>query len=323
MFETIINGIKEKFRISDKDNWISERLNEIETHRLNFDTLPFKIVDIKDNGFLTKVKGLYSYISFYHMPWKYFDTDSWIAIAPSLIGKKFFCKIHKTDKDLRAIFLNGEFPQFKKTELIIGEEYTGLIIKKSQYGLFIDIGYHFGWKCGSMVGLLHRTQLDTSISLVDIELGAEIRVIYLGLNENNQLLVSNDYTDIDWIKGIPQGLTGQILWVRIVRKSDEEGIGFLVLGKYKSSLTINKQDYLPKYRKEIIRAKNALSDGKIINCEVSGFDDKKRILKLKWLVGIDMDINNDFSIMKIIDEQAVKRLMAVKYEIASEINENN
>ena len=50
------------------------------------------------------------------MPWKYYDTDSWKAIAPSLIGKMFFCKIHKIDKDPISIIFkwkNGHSQEVK------------------------------------------------------------------------------------------------------------------------------------------------------------------------------------------------------------------
>lgn len=71
----------------------------------------------------------------------------------------------------------------------IGEEYKGLIIKTADYGLFIDIGYHFDWKCGSMAGLLHKTQLAGSESLEDYKLGQEIKTIYHKPNKKRQIVV--------------------------------------------------------------------------------------------------------------------------------------
>lgn len=315
ILEFIINGIKEKFGIPYKDDWISERLNEIETHKDNFDTLPFKIIELKDSGFLTKVKGLYSYISFYHMPWKYFYTDSWIAIAPSLIGKKFFCKIHKIDKDPIAILLNGELPQFKKAELTIGEEYKGLIIKITDYGLFIDIGCHFDWKCGSLTGLLHKSQLADNEDLNIFKLGQEITTFYQELNEKGQPIFCNDREKIDWQMGKPQELVGQTLWAKVVREPDNNKIDLLVKGKYKADLTINKQDYAPKYRKKIKNAKNELTNGEIINCEVTGFNLKHKTLKVKWHTEIDTDIMIDNSILNNLDNKTLEKLISLKNKI--------
>jgi hypothetical protein len=315
IFESIINGLKERFGISDKDDWISGRLNEIENHRDNFDTLPFKIVEQKDFGFLTKVKGLYSYISFYHMPWKYFDTESWIAIAPSLIDKKFFCKIHKIDKDSIAIILNGELPQFKKAELAIGDEYKGLIIKISDYGLFVDIGYHFDWKCGSMTGLLHKSQLAVNEKLSDFKLGQEIKTVYQGLNDNGQPVFSNDREKIDWQMGKPQELVGQTIWVKVIRQPESKTVDLLVRGKYKATLTIDKQAYAPKYRKKIRNAKNELTHGELINCEVTGFNEKNRTLKVNWLTEIDTDIMVDNSILNNLDNKTLEKLITLKNRI--------
>ncbi|MFW5701142.1 MAG: S1 RNA-binding domain-containing protein [Cyclobacteriaceae bacterium] len=315
IFESIINGIKERLGLSDKDDWITERLNEIENHRDNFDTLPFKIVELKDFGFLTKVKGLYSYISFYHMPWKYYDKDSWIAIAPSLIDKKFYCKIHKIDKDPTVIILNGEIPQFKKAELIIGEEYKGLIIKITDYGLFIDIGFHYNWKCGSITGLLHKSQLTDNEKISDYELGQEIKTVYQELNKSGQPVFSNDREKIDWQIGKPQKLVGQTIWAKVIRQPESKAVYLLIKGKYKSVLTINKQAYAPKYRKIIKKAKNDLKHGEIVNCEVTGFNEKNRILKVKWLIEIDTEIIVDNSISNNLDNDTLKKLITLKNKI--------
>jgi len=312
IFESIINGIKDKLGISDKEDWITERLNEIENHRDNFDTLPFKIVELKDFGFLTKVKGLYSYISFYHMPWKYYDTDSWIAIAPSLIDKRFYCKIHKVDKDPIAIILNGELPQFKKIELTIGEEYNGLIVKFYDFGVLVDIGFHYDWKCGSMTGLLHKSQFDANEDITDFKLGQEIKTICQEINDNGQPVFCNDREKIDWQMGKPQELVGQAMWAKVVRKHDNNNIDLLVRGKYKSDLSLKKLGYPSKYRKKIKRIKDELKDGDIINCEVTGFNKKNRTLTVKWMIEIDTDIIVDNSILNNLDNETLEKLLTLK-----------
>jgi ribosomal protein S1 len=314
-FDFLINGIKEKLGISDKNDWISERLNEIEIHRDNFETLPFKIVELKEFGFLTKLKGLYSYISFYHMSWKYFDNESWTAIAPNLIDKTFFCKIHKIDKDPIAIILNGELPQFKKAELIIGEEYKGLIIKITDYGLFIDIGFHFNWKCGSITGLLHKSQFTANEKIGDYELGQEITTVYQEINKNGQPVFSNDREKIDWQIGKPQELVGQTIWAKVIRQPDSKTVNLLVKGKYKSILTIDKQAYAPKHRKKLKKAKNQLKHGEIVNCEVLGFNKTNRTLKVNWITEIDTEIMVDNSISNNLDNDTLKKLITLKNKI--------
>lgn len=315
IFETIINGIKEKFITTGKDNWIPERLYEMEEHRDNFDTLPFKIIELKDFGFLTKVKGLYSYISFYHMPWKYVDTESWIAIAPCLIGKKFYCKIHKVDKDPIAIILNGELPQFKKVELTIGQEYNGLIIKKVDYGFFIDIGNHFDWSCGSVIGLMHKSQIANSEDLTNHKIGEQISIIYQGLNDNGQYLFSNDREKTDWQLGAPQGLIGEIMWAKVVRKENSNQIDLLIRGIYKAKLSLDKSQS-SKYKRKLKQLKNGLVNGQIVNCEILEANDKNKTLKVKWLAEIDTDIELDNSLINNLDKETITNLIKVKNRLS-------
>lgn len=315
IFESINRRIREKFGITDKDDWISERLNEIETHRDNCDTLSFKIVELKKLGFLTKVKGLYSYISFYHMPWKYYDIDSWIAIAPKLIGKKFSCKIYKIDKDPIVIILDGKLPQFKKAELTIGEKYKGLIVKISRFGLFVDLGYHFDWKCGSLTGLLHKSQLGENEKMEDFKLGQEITTVYQRVNNNGQLVFCNDIEKIDWQLNKSHELIGQIMWARIIKIPDSEAVDVLVENKHKAILTINKHAYAPKHRKRIKQAKNDLNNGEIVNCEVIEFNEKTKTLKVNWLAEIDTDIVVNNSILNNLDIETIQKLKALKNNI--------
>jgi ribosomal protein S1 len=322
IFDSIINIVKERFGISQKSGWISERLNELEIHRENFDTLPFKIVELKNFGFLTKVKGLYSFIPFNYMPWKYSDNDSWIAIAPSLINKKFFCKIHEFDKDRPSIILSAELPQFKKAELINGEEYNGLITRISDFGVFIDIGYHFDWRCGSLIGLLHKSQLADNEELSDFRLGQEITTIFQEMNENGQPVFSNDRVKTDWQMGKPQELVGQTIWVNVARQTDNKIVNFLVKGKYKADLIIDKQIYPSKYRKKIINAKKELSHGEIINCEVTGFNERNKTLKINWLTELDTEIKVDNSILNNLDDKTIEKLITLRKNMSIQIIDN-
>lgn len=311
-YNSIVNRFRNKFGKSDKVDWISERLDEIENHQGNDDTIPFRIVGVKDAGFLTKVKGVFSYISFYYMPWKYNDIDFWKAIAPKLIGKKFLGKIYRIDKDPIAIVLNGDFPQFENAELTIGEEYKGLIIKTADYGLLIDIGYHFDWKCGSVVGLLHKRQLSDSENLEDYKLGQEIQTIYHKRNKKGQIGFCNDREKVDWEIGKPQKLIGQTTWATVIRHDDNTTIDLLVEGKYRAILKVDKKAFAPKYRKEIKSAKNQLKDTEIIHCEVTGILETDKMLKVNWLTEIDTYMVVDNSIVNILDNEALEKLMKLK-----------
>ncbi len=320
MFQSIVNEIKNKLKISDKENkkkkdWKSERLHELEIHRLHLDTLPFKIVEVKEYGFLAKVKGIYAYISFHHMPWKYVNRDAWNHVAPTLIGKIFYSKVIKVDMERISIHLDADLPQFKQAELSIGELYRGVIINKKKYGLFIDIGYHFNWRYGSIVGLMHKSQLDVLVNFDDMEAGSTTVVIYLGENEEGKVSLTQNETDVDWALGIPQQMVGQNVWVEVGSNEVPPDRRFIVLGKYRGKIIINRILY-PTGSKKMGRAKKALPEGEIITCEVLGFDEKRRVLELKWLKKNQPEKIPlyGYSMNELLDYQSLVNLLHIKTE---------
>ena len=282
---------------TDNNEWIYERLLEIEGHKENGDTLPFKIIGFKENGFLAKVKGLYAFISFHHMPWKYSSAEPWFAIAPSLKSKVFFCRIHKVDRDHNLVLLNGEFPQFKRAGLTMGESYTGLIIKITGSGLVVDIGSHFDWKCGSLTGFLHVSRLAENEKLSEFKVGQEITTAFQKRMADGQLVFCSDRDHLDWQMGIPLALVGKKMWVRVVRESGNKKVELLVRGKYKAKLVFDQEEGTSNHKKKIKRLKNVVGDGGIINCEVTGYDKKSRLLMVNWSeeAGKDSMIENSIS----------------------------
>ena len=112
--------------------------------------------------------------------------------------------------------------------------------------------------------------------------------------------------------GQTQELLGQIVWTQVAREPGESEIKYLVKGKYNGKITTKY--HLPKYREKIARAMNGLKNGKIINCEVKGFNNKKEILELKWMIELDTEIVLDRSIMNNLDNETLQKLTAIKNE---------
>ncbi len=315
IWDNFVNDLKVVFSSTEKKEWLDKLIENIEKQQFEDVNLPFKIIKINEKGFVVKVSGLFAFISFNHMPWKYNDIDSWIAISPKLIGKVFFCKIHQLKKEPLSIIVNGNIPQFKKTELIVGDEYVGVIIKKLKHGILVDIGCHFDWKCGSIVGFLHKSQFGFKDSFLNCTIGDEIQLCYQGLNEVEQIVLSQNTEINDWNSGKPQALVGKIVFVRVVRYQDETKIGFLVNEKYKGNITLLKKDYTPKYRRIISEAKRKLSDGEIINCEVIGFSVWKMSLALRWIVDLDTEMLIQDSIINKLDNNSLEKMIEKRNEI--------
>jgi ribosomal protein S1 len=321
IFKNIIKGI---FRKPNKKEWLDRLVKNLETQSLKDVNLPFRIEELKDTGFKVKILGLYAFVSLNHMPWTYNCASSWKSISPKLIGKIFYCRVHSVNKDPSLwIIIDGKVPQFRKTELMIGESYKGIIIEKSKYGVFVDIGYHFDWKCGSFVGLLHRLQFESIELLSNCSIGDEIEICYQGANEEGRLLYCQTNEIFEWNNDIPQSLLGQIVWTQVVRKGDENTPRFLIHGKYKGELIISKTVPLFSSRKALKEAINELKDGEIIHCEIIDFSNLRRILDLKWIPELyakiteRKDIRDENFIENNIDHDTIQKMMKVRDEIES------
>jgi len=291
IWENFINFIRRKISKPDKKEWLDKLIENLETQQLESAILPFKILQIKSTGFLVKVAGLYAFISFSHMPWKYNKISDWTSIFPTLIDKYFLCTIHSIKKEPQlSIIVDGEVPQLKKTELQIGKSYKGIIMEKLKYGIIIDIGYHFHWKCGSFVGLLHRTQFEDKQLFSSCSIGDEIEIIYQWKNEKGQISFTQISEMIDWDNGIPQRLVGEIVLVQVVRETNEKEAIFLVNGKYNGKLVSENNEPYFGSRREARKNRQNLKDGDVIHCEVIGILSKTYTLELKWITELDSEI---------------------------------
>lgn len=315
IFDKIVQITKEIFCQPEKKEWLDVLVKKAEKLKAENQSIPFKIVGVKETGLVIKVSGLYGFITFEYMPWKYPDIDCWKAVSPKLIDRIFFCKIHRISKDPISIIVGGEIPQFRKIELVIGEKYTGIIIRKSTYGFFVDIGYQFGWKCGSFVGLLHKSQFGPDQSILNKLPGDEIQLTYQGLNKDKQLILGADTEKIEWNLGKPQQLIGQVVWVQVVKKPEGKGIEFLAEGKYRGKIVVRKKDYPTYYRTKIKQARVKLTDGSRIDCMVTGVNNKTRFLEFKWIMDFDLDMPMDQPLIDMLDNESIQKLTLIKNQI--------
>lgn len=149
-WNTLKPDLKKLFNFQDEKNYLSKLVENFENLEQKGENIPFRITGIRRKGFVIKSVGLFGFISFGHMPWKYENHNAWNAVCPSIKGKIFFGRTHQFKKNPLTLILNGEIPQFKKTELNETDKYKGIVINKTKYGLFIDVGYHFNWTAGQL-----------------------------------------------------------------------------------------------------------------------------------------------------------------------------
>jgi len=268
------------FRIPRKEPCLSEPYANIEKHYTEGINVPFKITDIREKGFLVKVSGVFGHISFNHMPWKYHDTLSWKAIFPYLKGKVLFGKIHQLDKGTHTIIIDGNTPQFKKPQLIEGNKYKGIIVNKTNYGVFVDIGYGFRWKSGSLMGLLHRLDFESNESFKKSNIGETIEMFFWGYKDQDKLIFGEKEGSKVWYTGEIENLIGVTLPVNVI-KTNKRKPAYQAVNKYAASLQLNNIIY-PKNLSLVKKAAAKLKDGEIIHCKVMQINKQNRTLFMKW-----------------------------------------
>ena len=240
--------------------------------------VPFKIVDVKKGGFLVVVKDHYGFVPFNLMPWNYYLAKYWEPVAMSLKTETFYGKIleiYRTDNnEISRIYIDARMSPLAKADLCINEDYQGIVMFKKPFGVFIDIGYHFKWKCGSLKGLVHQSKFPNPESFDLCEPGQIINVNYFGRNEQGLCFTVEGYVDL-YTK-----YAGKKVWVRVIRNWDGS-LSFRAEDRYKTIMPITKSIYEEK-KDLVIDSVKYLSDGEIIDCEVLDIKEYADVFVVKW-----------------------------------------
>ena len=330
----LLDFLKNKFReifspANDEKKWLTQLVESLEKKHLNNENIPFKIIDIKERGFQVKVQGLFAYISFSKMPWKYKNNECWKHIFRYLTNKTFFCKIYSFQKVPLSIIINGKIPQFKELNFEEQEKYEGIIIKKVPYGIFVEFGHHFYWQAGSMIGFIHNSGFDKE-EFKTLAEGDLTKSTFCGYDTKERPVFKNNPLNDNFVF-IPNELKNRQVEVR-VNKIFGENVSYIVLDKYKGTIPVSKSVY-PENKKSVKEALKQLNHNDIIHCEVYKIDHRNGLIKLKWnseyeiknaLTKKDTCYNSLYSISSRIDNETVEKLNIVgdivRVEIQKEEN---
>ena len=295
------------FSIENADEeYLLELYKNLYQEKEENNTVSFKITGIGEHGFKIKTSGLNGYISFQHMPWKYYNEDTWKIIFPYLADKIFYAKIFDLSwtNNLISLKLDGNIPQFNNYELKINFEYQAIITKKVNYGVFVELGNNFEWESGSIQAMIHKSNFESIKLFNRLREGHIISAYYWGCNVDNQLIFGADKNAKKWVTGEIKNLLGKKVKVQINRITSKE-VKFIVDKKYDGYLPITKEIYSEIDYVRLIIARKKLKNQDIIDCEIIGIDTKKRRLKLKWIS--KEEINN------IIARKAVETVFDPHY----------
>ncbi|MDD3721581.1 MAG: hypothetical protein PHW92_03700 [Lutibacter sp.] len=270
---------------NDKDYLLDLLLN-IKVAYTNQEDLTFKIVASKKKGFTVKVGGLFAFVSFQHLGWSYPSIEFWQNGANSIVGSFFTGKIHNIKENPISIQINAKEQNFEKPNLEKSTKYRGVILQKTKYGIFVDLGLHFNWRFGSLLGLVHKSTLTYESDYEKWNNGDEITTFFQGFNENGQLVLGDENLAKEWFTGKMENLTGTHQKVKVIINNHGKK-EFYVKDKYKAVLPINTRMY-PEY--DILKIEklfNELKNNQTINCKVIDVKYKTRKLILKWSLKIE------------------------------------
>ncbi|TPV32348.1 hypothetical protein FJ651_12340 [Paucihalobacter ruber] len=256
----------------EKPDYLFELVNNVKEAKRLQKNLPFQIVSAKRKGFVVKVGGLFAFVSYFHMPWTYKSLDHWLAVSKHLIGKEFFCIIYSIDDNDTPVkvIIDAENHTFKPKELKKLQEYECIVIQKSKYGMFVDLGYHFNWEFGSFVGLIHKTVIKNDVTLIEAVPGDVVTTYFHGLQINKpahrgELILGTKNLQKEWFTEDLQKLVGTEQ-TAILKEEEDGRRTFYIDGKFKTFIHINKDNL--KIKRSNKRALKSLNANSTITCKV-------------------------------------------------------
>jgi len=275
-------------------DYVLALFDKMETCHREGQVLPFRIMDMTQNGFRVKVGGLFAFVPFRLMPWKYNDKSAWKAVFPCIKDKLFFCKIDRIEHDPPRLFLDPSVHLFRPPAFREGQACEALVLNCADYGVFLDLGYHCGWRCGSHVALFHVSALKKrGLELHTIKPGDLLRVTYFGINPEGYIQIETPFEMPPGQPRIDEALVGQVIAVQVLRDEASGKNNFVAEGGIEGRIPVTKHQYHagPAMKRDIREALRQLPGGCTIRCEVTGISYKRGSgLLLRWVASDWMEV---------------------------------
>lgn len=291
--------------VSSEKKWFNVLINSIKRREAENIPVRFRIEDITARGFRVKVGGLYAYLPFYCMPWRYKNPSFWNIIFPSIVGKHFMGKVSYFNENPLTIRVNTDSSLFPHApfKFETNEISTGIILEKTNTTLQIDFGYEFGWKRGSLIFKITRNSEEKDVDLFpQYNQGEEFDAVYIGKSA-----AGNDifcYEDGSYFSE-EHNLIGRKVWAKLER-TESDFLCFQIDEKYAGELLLDKKDDLGISHELLQKTLQTLPDEQRLQCKVMDVT-PNGTLQLKWLVDIAPDaedvlsVHHDTSIFNLND----------------------
>ena len=269
------NFINKIFRPNEKKEWLEELFDNIEDIAKNNRHVRCRILDIKSRGFVVKVGGMYAYLSFKCMPWQYPYVRYWEAIFPALKGRIFRCCISEATRDGKkpfSIHVDASIYRLTEVELIEETQYEAIIIRKTEYGVFVEIGGHFNWRHGSMIGLLHKSYFINRTHFEQCNTGDELSVVLASINERGL-----EFMDARYFREMPNWSSEKMneyikkeAEVHVYKNRESDGVTFLIENKYPALISGLPENFVAK-------------DSDVFLCKIFAIDLRMKAFRGFWI----------------------------------------
>lgn len=240
------------------------------------------IAGVCERGFRAKMGGLWVYIPYALMPWKYTKFETWKIVGQHMIGSEWLGNIESISyvKSLIAVQVHGN-SQIEKPRLIIQQKYRGVVLAKTEMYLLLDIGMHFKWEFGKMlVSLQRRSLLGTNVYNA-AESGGILELRYWGLGAQNEPLFT-DHTPEQWaMKQARYGWKGREITAKATRLDGKKPI-LTYDGKHRIILAKVKGWYGDSW-KEFLAACKRISLNDQVRCRVMSIARNGEHIQAMWL----------------------------------------
>lgn len=268
------------------DNYLIELLDNLEHLKNKNLSVSYKIIDIKKSGFTIKTNGLFAFISFEYMPWHYKSLDYWKAVFPFLTEKWFKGTINFFNREPIKVIIDGKGIDFPKCELENEIPYKAIILQKTDYGLILELGSHFNWKYGSIIGLAHKSTFIDVSNYEIASVGEQFTTFFHGYTKHGKPILGEVVHNLLILNGGIDDYVGttKSVWVKVNEinylfnneKRIKKQIEYLVEDRYPASLSITKNIY-PGIKKEVREIVNNFKHNEVIQFEIIGITKFKKL----------------------------------------------
>ncbi|MDR2469425.1 MAG: hypothetical protein LBD27_02955 [Tannerella sp.] len=257
------NPITEVSQDNNSKEWLEALFLQIEELFLYDKPVRCKIYSITPKGFIVKINGIFAFISRKQMPWKYLRPEYWQAIAPTLAGKVFFCKITETIRLAEhkySIYADASIHKFPPVEIFEATPYLAIVLFKLGKTVFLDLGYHFGWKNGSIPGVLLRKRFASAQMFENCEAGQILQVYCAGLEDEQLDCIEANYYEASkmWDPQTLDPYVGKIVSVHVKRSENETTL--LVENLYRGQLRAKDLQRVEASGLPVVRCKVRIID---------------------------------------------------------------